>query len=224
MLNRLSDMLGNNSPFGRFFGKAGDIIITNLLFLLCSLPLVTIGASLSAMLYVCMKKRQQTDESVHRLFFSAFKENFKKATAAWLLVVLISAMLFVDIRVFAAAGPLYLPPLRILCTVLLIIVFFCALWLFAVIAAYENTFKNLLLQSFYLAVKNLPLTLILALLVIVPAFVSLQSLSILLLALSLWIFFGFAAIAALASVLLIKGFGALPDNLSSSDRGGNADA
>ncbi|MCR5744011.1 MAG: YesL family protein [Lachnospiraceae bacterium] len=72
-------------PFNRFMNRAGTFIVANLLFLLCSVPIVTIGASLSALNAVMYEYRKHEDVKVFSTFFGAFKENFLKACVGWII-------------------------------------------------------------------------------------------------------------------------------------------
>ncbi len=56
--------------------KVGDVVIANLLFLLCSIPLVTIGPALNA-LYHCMLRTVKGNHTFTvKTFFTAFRQNF----------------------------------------------------------------------------------------------------------------------------------------------------
>ena len=56
------NIFSSDGWFSRFFGTLGDIIIVNILFILCSIPIVTMGASMSAMYFTLLKK-QRTGEN-----------------------------------------------------------------------------------------------------------------------------------------------------------------
>lgn len=58
----------DNKFFG-FMGKAADLIILNILFVVCSLPIVTIGASVTAMYYVTLKMIKNEESYISRSFF-----------------------------------------------------------------------------------------------------------------------------------------------------------
>ena len=60
----------------------GKIWWLNILWLLCSLPIVTIGASTTALIYACMKLHKDEGYPTSN-FFHSFKENFTQATALW---------------------------------------------------------------------------------------------------------------------------------------------
>ena len=88
-----------DSPLMNFLNKVADIMILNALFILCCLPVFTIGASLSAAYYICYKMIRNEDSYIVKGFFKSFKENFKQATVIWLFVLLIAGILFVDYRI-----------------------------------------------------------------------------------------------------------------------------
>ena len=85
------NIFNSDGWFARIFGTIGDIIVVNILFIICSIPIFTMGASMSAMYYTLLKK-QRTGETggIIKLFFRGFKDNFKKSTIAWLLFLLIA--------------------------------------------------------------------------------------------------------------------------------------
>ena len=68
----------------RTIDKIGKIFLLNLLWLICSLPVFTIGASTTALIYTSMKL-SDNEGYWHQNFFSSFKENFKQATALFFI-------------------------------------------------------------------------------------------------------------------------------------------
>ena len=95
------NIFNSDGWFARIFGTIGDIIVVNILFIICSIPIFTIGASMSAMYYTLLKK-QRTGETggIIKLFFKGFKDNFKKSTIAWLLFMLIAFVFSLDFNLF----------------------------------------------------------------------------------------------------------------------------
>ena len=96
-MGRIFDM---DSPVMRFLGRLADLMILNLVTLLCCLPVVTIGASLTAMHYVLLKMVRNEESYIVRSFFKSFKENFKQATVIWLLMLLTGFILGFDLYFF----------------------------------------------------------------------------------------------------------------------------
>ena len=92
MWNRIFDV--DNAVF-RAIDTIGKIFILNLYWVICSLPIFTIGASTSALLYASMKLHDR-EGYVTSNFFSSFKENFKQATEIWLIYLVIGILLGFD--------------------------------------------------------------------------------------------------------------------------------
>ena len=68
----------------------------NILWLICSLPIFTIGASTTALFYCTLKMAEDRDEGLTRMFFRAFRSNFKPATKLWLILLALGCFLGVD--------------------------------------------------------------------------------------------------------------------------------
>ena len=95
-MGRIFDM---DSPVMRFLGRLADLMILNLVTLLCCLPVVTIGASLTAMHYVLLKMVRNEESYIVRSFFKSFKQNFKQATVIWLIILLFLVIFGADIMI-----------------------------------------------------------------------------------------------------------------------------
>ncbi len=82
------------SRFSQLLMKLCYCCYLNLLWFLCSLPVVTLGASTAALYAACFKIHQEEEgRSVGMLFFRAFKENFKQATVIWLIMLALGLVL-----------------------------------------------------------------------------------------------------------------------------------
>lgn len=96
-----SNIFNYDNPVWRFIGKFFDIMILNILWTICSLPIVTVGASTTAVYYVTLKLvRDEEGSSTIKDFFKSFKENFKQATVIWLILLLVGAVLAGDLYIF----------------------------------------------------------------------------------------------------------------------------
>ena len=76
--------------------KAWGLLILNFWLLVTSLPLITIGSSLTAAYYVAIKMIKDDDYRVTLNYFNSFKQNFKKSTALWLILLIIGMILGLD--------------------------------------------------------------------------------------------------------------------------------
>lgn len=72
----------------------------NILWFLCCLPVVTAGASTTALFYVTLKIAKNEEGNLTKSFFRAFKENFKQATKIWLILLALGIVLALDGYVF----------------------------------------------------------------------------------------------------------------------------
>ena len=87
------NVLSEDSIFGQIFGFLGNMIALNILWLVTSLPIVTIGASTTAMYYTALKLHKDKDVTVWKAFFHSFKQNFMQATAIWAVFAAVEAIL-----------------------------------------------------------------------------------------------------------------------------------
>ncbi len=81
-----------DSPFGQLLIKLCYGCCLNGIWLICCLPIFTVGASTTALYYTALKIVRDEDRSCFRLFFRSFRENFRQATVLWL--ILLAAGLF----------------------------------------------------------------------------------------------------------------------------------
>ena len=73
----LQGLFNYDNPVWRFIGKLGDLIILNILWMITSIPIVTIGASTTALYYVTLKLVRDEDGYTIKSFFKSFRDNFK---------------------------------------------------------------------------------------------------------------------------------------------------
>ena len=86
------------SRFSQLLLKLCYACCLNLLWLVCSLPIFTIGAATTALYYTCLKVIRGEEGHVSSAFFRSFRENFKQATLLWL--ILLGAGLFLGFDVY----------------------------------------------------------------------------------------------------------------------------
>lgn len=136
-----------NSGFWRFVNRALDVLLLNLLWLLFSLPIITIGASTCAAFYVTMKMVDEEEGYVARMFVKAFKENFKQGTIMWLFTApCIYADYLIWQLVIKADDINFIIILgAILYTAVIALVI---LYSYPLIARYKNSLRNIVKNAF----------------------------------------------------------------------------
>lgn len=100
-MGRIQRFFRQGGRFDTIFGTVADLIVLNALTLLCSLPVITAGAALTAMYAGVFRLREGTEGSLWRDYLRDFKSNFRQSTAIWLLGLVLLAMLWADLRIFA---------------------------------------------------------------------------------------------------------------------------
>lgn len=190
-----------DNKFFSFMSAVGDIILLNILFLITSLPILTIGVSLSA-LYSSIKKRIHGHESyVSKDYISAWKENRKNGLLIWIILLpCLLAMLFFTIYI---AG--HLENLAAVCAyfLLFLILLFTLTYAFPLQATFVNSPLQILRNSLLTALAHLPYTLVLIFITSIPVCLTLCFPSALYFSFTYWILFGFS-LSTIVSVLITE--------------------
>ena len=191
------------NPFIQFLVRVGDLMILNLLFILCSLPVVTLGASLTALHRVTQNMLFEQEEPLLKAFFRAFRQNFRQSTLAWLVELVGIVSLVCDVLLVMAyfdgglAKAMY-----ILVAVLAILVAGVFSYLMPLIARYENGMRQQVNNAVVLAIIKLPKTVLLTLLNLLPVILLLISVPVFVQTLIFWVIIGFAFVSFLTSSIL----------------------
>lgn len=202
----LLKLFGEESAVGRFLNRLYVVVVSNLLFVLFSVPVVTIGASITALDYTMMKyQRGDRLFKVAATFWKGFRENFVKATIVFVALVLLALFQVLEIswcRQFQGPMALFAYPLM----GLLVLEVIVAVYLFPVIAAFNGGIGELLKNALFFAFSKPLRMLACVALNAVPLAASYVFLKYLPLWAFLWLLFGFALIAYLTTRLMLKQF------------------
>lgn len=149
-------------------GKVADLIILNLICVLCCLPIVTIGPSLTALHYVTMKMVRNEESYIVKNFFKSFKENFKQATIINLIMLVVGLMLFLDINIVKRmSGKLY-SGLFVVFIAFLLLYMLVFLYIYPVLAKFYNTIKHTFINAFLMSIRHLPYTFVMLVITLLP--------------------------------------------------------
>lgn len=117
-----------NNPFWQFLNKMADLFLLSLLWMLCSLPVITFGASTTAFLAILMELNQNLEGSIFKDFFRKFRRFFKRATLVWLIQLPLLLFILLDLRICSvmkqAAGWFLLPIITVIGLMFLILCLF----------------------------------------------------------------------------------------------------
>ena len=187
--------------------KVADLCILNIICVICCIPVITAGASITAMYYVTLKMVRNEEAYIVRSFFKSFKQNFKQATIINLIMLLIGLVLYVDLNVSKAmqggAGHIF----HVIFMAFVLIYFILFLYVYPVLARFYNTIKNTIKNALFMAIRHLPYTVVMVLIAVCPLLLLLvKSYQIQSTLFVLFLLMGFALIAYCNSYFLAKIF------------------
>ena len=217
-MGRIFDM---DHKFFRFMSKVADLCILNIICVVCCIPVITAGASITAMYYVTLKMVRNEEAYILRSFFKSFKQNFKQATIINLIMLLIGVVLYVDLNVSKAmqggAGQIF----QIIFMAFVLIYFILFLYVYPVLARFYNTIKNTIKNALFMAIRHFPYTVVMVIIAVCPLLLLLvKSYQIQSTLFVLFLLMGFALIAYCNSYFLAKIF----DNYMPKEEAGQESA
>ena len=157
----MDNLFRYDSKFWGLLDKVTDIVILNFLFIASSVPIVTIGASISATYSVSLKKIKNEDISVSKEFIKKFRSDFKVSTLVWILMIVVGGVLLVDFHIsnLVSNGILSMI-LKFISTLVGVIYLFSLTYIFPIISKFDNTIKNTIINSILISIQSLPYTII----------------------------------------------------------------
>lgn len=194
------------APFWRFMSRVADLVIVNAYWLICSLPVVTIGASTSALYCVTLHMIRGEGGGVTRMFFSAFKQNLRQGLALFFILLLPVALVVYEVWLYVSGAveqTLWLSV--VFCTPAILLALVTA-YVYPLLAQFDNSVKNTLKNACLLAVGNLPFSIVMALLNLSAPLLFLFATSFFIRTCVFWLLLGGAVIALINSYLLRRVF------------------
>lgn len=155
--------------FFSFDSKFGKVMVAltygtflNLLWVVCCLPVFTIGASTTALYYAALKMSKDEESYPAKMFFHAFKENFRQATVLWIIMLSIGCLLAADGYILYRLRLSSAGTIAVFWTLLLAVVIAAAVvyvitltFVFPLTASVTNTTFNMLKNSLFIGVRYL---------------------------------------------------------------------
>lgn len=163
----LNNLFNPENSFWEFMTNMTNVLFVGLIWLVCCLPIVTIGASTTALYDYTLKLADDTDGYVLKSFFKAFKKNFVKSTLLWILMLLGTGFLVVDAYICLQVGTSFSKYIFFAIIAIGILYFIVCIYIFPVLAFFQVNVKDAIKNAFIMGVGSLPLTtLIIAILMI----------------------------------------------------------
>lgn len=193
-----------------------DLILLNVLWFVCSIPIFTLGATTCAVYDITMKYALHQEPSIASTFFDAFKKNFKKGTA--LFFVFLAAGGFIGFDLFCAIRWNISIKFVMIVVILAVGYFYLALLshVFPVLTYFDTGIKETIKKSFFLSMSNGIYTVFIMVLNILPILAIIAFPSFFGQIIFFWFIIGFAVIAFLNSMHLVRLFD--PKRVEEADR------
>ncbi len=194
--------LSTEAPFFDLMGNIGDWIILNILFVLTSLPVITAGASMTALYQVALRRQRGESNYAAREYFKAFREEWRQSTVLWLIFLLTGGLLLFDIFYVNNLGR----ELAVAIGCVAAVWSFVFSYTFPLQARFQNTIKNTIKNALFLSVRHLPYTILMVSLNSIPAVCIAAGTFTTMMAMPIYFFVGFALTAKINSIFLDKIF------------------
>lgn len=203
----MSEIFSQDSLFIKIMNRAGDVLMLSIIFTICSIPIFTIGASITALSYTTMRGLKYEDGYTWKYFLKSFKENFKQSTVIWLVMVVVFFVFGVDIwywREFSKVNEGQIGNImQIISVVLISLAVMIFLYVFPLQAKFDNRIKVQFRNAFLLSIRYFPTTLVIALMYAAGAlFFYLQPI----LAFFTYVLFGVGIVGFIHSYFMLKCF------------------
>lgn len=189
-----------NGPIIQFFLTLRDFVVLNILWIIFCIPIITMGASTSALYAVTFKIAQDKDTYVGRQFINAFKENLRQATKIELILFIPALCLGFGLFFWATFESVVGTVISTLCIIFLLMLIGTAIYAFPLLGRYENTTLQTIRNSLYFCMNNKPFTLIFMLLIAGGFILNVLTAPTAV----IMCFFGYSFIAYIISYLMLK--------------------
>ena len=195
-----------DSPFMMGLSRLADMFFLSLIWLVCCLPVITIGPSTTAMYYVALKCARKDDVKISAAFFDSFKKNFKQGVVLNLIFLVAGVILGLDYIIMSAQDSTY-GAISSVCF------FVMGVWLLGIMfyayplqAQFYNTIRQTLINAAQLAVLKFPVTIAVFVINLFPVIVAFISLELLVRTAPIWILLAPGVTAFLNAKLFAKIF------------------
>lgn len=200
------NLLNQDNIVHEFLNNVGDIVIANILFIFCSIPLVTIGPSLTALYHCSLRSVKGNSYGTVKTFFRAFKENFVQSLVIWLGIAAAGFILITNIRFLGTETGQTGHMFMILSEGLIVLLVIFALYVFPVIAAFTGSTAEQIKNAVIFAFMRFPYTILIVIISVFPMYMTYQDYKLMPLWACCWFFFGFGLTAYLNSLMLYRLF------------------
>lgn len=200
------DNFRGDSAYTQVMTKIFNIFWLSILWLLCCIPVITIGASTIALYYVMLKLVKDEESTVTREFFRSFKENFLQSLPVTVIFLVVAAVLVADFHILGGAKEQKASLMYGFCMALGVVCAAVFSYVFPLLARFDNTIKKTFENAARLAASHIGQTLVVTAVNLLPVIWFLVSPETFSVIFWIWVFVGGGVQAFVNSLFLGKIF------------------
>ena len=165
----MDNLFRYDNKFFEALGKISNTVILNLLCIVSCIPIITIGASVTATYFVAMQIVKDEESYIIKEFIKRFKENFIISTKIWIIMMIIGGVLCFDFYISKLVINEYMRIILQFILLMISIIFaFSITYVFPIASKFENTVKNTMINSILISIQHLPHTIVMTLVNLSP--------------------------------------------------------
>lgn len=157
----MNQIFGSDSKFIYYLNKIGQTIALTALFLLCCIPIITIGSSITSYYYAMIKSIRRERGYPTTEFLHSFQRNFIKGSVVTIGIIATLALLYVNREFAAKTGDVTSPVMVITYDILFILILLLIIFIFPAMSRFNLKLTSLLRLSLIMALRHLPTTIVL---------------------------------------------------------------
>lgn len=204
----MNNLFNPDNKFFTFMSRVADLMILNIICIICCLPIVTAGASITAMYYVTLKMARNEESYIVKGFFHSFRQNLKQGVIIHLIMLAVGILLAFDLyfsrmmqgqsTVYKVFGYLFMVGIALYLMVLT--------YIYPVLSKFYNSVKNTFRNSFLMSIRHFPYTLAMMVITVLPVILMFAVTRAFPFVLLFYFLLGFATIAYIHSTFFVKIF------------------
>lgn len=168
-VKQMGKLFSAEGPLSSFLNKMTDLMLLNLLTCVFCIPIITAGAAFTALHYMMLKMVRNEEGYIIRGFWKSFKQNFKQATIIWLLILLFICIFIGDWYIIHYTTLEFSKIFSIIMAAIGFLLLIILLYIFPVLARFENTIFNTLKNAALIAFISFPRAVLMLIIYLIPA-------------------------------------------------------
>lgn len=157
-----------DGPIVSALNKLTDVILLNLIVLVMSVPIITIGAAWTAMYYVTVKMVKDEESYIFKDFFKSFRQNFVQSTVIWIINLIIAFLFVIDARILSGSVETVSKTTSVLIVLMALFLFAFITNVYPMQSHYHNTVFGTIKNALMLSIARLPYTVLYTVLTLFP--------------------------------------------------------